>query len=1225
MIINKSVQIFDLKHFIALLQKSSQGVGRLQIKYSNSDQRYTTAWLITDDLLLSPHIRLEEGMERPVCTCWFEQANEDENEVQAEILSVKVVMGEAVRYNLGILRLLKSRPGAGLSICFDPVDPSTEIIILQHDNGQTRLGISMGRLNNVDETYLRYDADTSHGAGGAPVLNAMGQVVGMHVLGRNDRDNRFNGGITLAYLMDQLKQWPEWEEIARYHNLVTVNKVKETLEREVGQRDFSLVLLQRAALQWYLNPEELSEMERTILKPYVIDSAKRWAVKMDERRRIINEAGSIEDLRKIRQQIPRDEGHVGERVIDRILEGPPYNIHDIAEEELPFWLQAVKWFELLIPEIPSSAFISHVLEQKRMRSRLHLLAGADFKGRIKELKFIADWYKREKQAPLLVTGLGGIGKSSLISKFLLDQSPNTVFFWLDFDRADLSPDDAESILSVIQDQAYLQIKDFQRYEWNGDDWRVKAQQLGELINRYFENCNPPLLILDGFEVAQYVKKYNEIWEVLGNLLDEMPELKIIVSGRAPVKSLRIANKNPVSLSLEGIDRVSAVSLLKSAGITNAEIVNKVFNISKGMPLALHLAKKFIKEGGDVFSLPQKLPVLMVEGYLYQRILDRIIDPSLQSIARSILVVRKVSVAILSALFVDKMPAGLPVGETFEKLMKEMSLVNEMDPGATLSVMCDNGVLYLRPEVRSATLKLLEIEDHDHVSRIHKKAIKWYKKQDINEPGNRAELIYHYLQVGNINEARKLWTEECSFLLAGAEQDFSENNSKALQWLQQKFGLYSNNIQLNILEHTYWEKEVVGRIRDMAARGRETIMEEILNEKTQRIPDSPLYIYDSLVLLKRNNFLAAEHTLASIKYKDELLEGQRISLLALTAGCQKKWDVRDQYLRELEHLFTFQGMKSMDTGFLLLRSARLLSYMDISGEVALVNRLTNNFNDQHLLEVVKRFIIPSDIVLPVLRDMLNTSNSNTDIFRKSNELPSTREMLLAFRKELWRNRESCLGYSLPQQTEEYDFNRFKAIWKQNIEKIVNETSPQDYQDVEMKQLLIDLMLNGICKWEIATQDLFLTQAMEFVMASQWSENDHAQFAIARAIAGLQGARLNYFSEGMFSLTEAILNNMHSSGNKGDHLLKTLEKYAESFMDFFKESKVIAEVVQDVGMLTYNIISYFSKDLTGARLSINPKLVREISPYIFLAAPDPLEVLCRQLLKLPLSFKFNTVYE
>jgi len=80
-----------------------------------------------------------------------------------------------------------------------------------------------------------------------------------------------------------------------------------------------------------------------------------------------------------------------------------------------------------------------------------------------------------------------------------------------------------------------------------------------------------------------------------------------------------------------------------------------------------------------------------------------------------------------------------------------------------------------------------------------------------------------------------------------------------------------------------------------------------------------------------------------------------------------------------------------------------------------------------------------------------------------------------------------------------------------------------------------------------------------------------------------------------------------------------------MDFFKESKVIAEVVKDVGMLTYNIISYFSKDLTGARLSINPKLVREISPYIFLAAPDPLEVLCRQLLKLPLSFKFNTVYE
>ncbi len=141
-----------------------------------------------------------------------------------------------------------------------------------------------------------------------------------------------------------------------------------------------------------------------------------------------------------------------------------------------------------------------------MKSRLRQVVGPDFIGRTKELDTMKEWYKEEKQGPLMITGIGGVGKSALVSKFVLEQPAAMIFFWLDFDRADLSPDDAESILAIIAQQASNQVPGFERKEWKGDDWKQHARDLGHALGKLLrKNAHPAMLILDGFEVAQHVK------------------------------------------------------------------------------------------------------------------------------------------------------------------------------------------------------------------------------------------------------------------------------------------------------------------------------------------------------------------------------------------------------------------------------------------------------------------------------------------------------------------------------------------------------------------------------------------------------------------------------------------------------------------------------------------------------------------------------------------------
>jgi hypothetical protein len=99
-------------------------------------------------------------------------------------------------------------------------------------------------------------------------------------------------------------------------------------------------------------------------------------------------------------------------------------------------------------------------------------------------------------------------------------------------------------------------------------WRVRIKQ-----------ALAPVLVLDGFEVAQYVQQHQEIWQVLDLILAQVPTLRVIVSGRAPVANLMLYGRPARTHHLKGMAREDAEAWLREHGIVDESVLAIVLDIS----------------------------------------------------------------------------------------------------------------------------------------------------------------------------------------------------------------------------------------------------------------------------------------------------------------------------------------------------------------------------------------------------------------------------------------------------------------------------------------------------------------------------------------------------------------------------------------------------------------------------------------------------------------------
>jgi hypothetical protein len=1015
--------------------------------------------MLTDSLAVVPNYVLDSGLETSVA-CRLPGL---EAVVRARVEYWPDTPADALP---ALIRLEAPFQGRAQTLSIVSPSPNEPLLLLHYPMSVPDLQLSQGHLVTFDLADLTHDAESASGSGGAPVLSAAtGHVLGIH-WGRRD----YGFGVPLAAVLETLRPSAVWREIADFHRLADVGPTILASSpvpppsasppawtiAPSGPPDH--VLLQ-AAMSWTFDPEALTSDDRERLQMLVGDPDEpRWSLPTDERQRLIASAGSLGALRAA--HVPATDHSPAERTVDRIIAGPPFDLAEVPDEDLPYWLQAVPWFASVVPGLPLAAQVHRELQARRVRGRLRAVATPKLWGREAELDLLQRWYHDADPAPMLLTGIGGMGKSALVARFALDLPNESVILWLDFDRPDLAPDNAVSVLSALAEQLAVQHDGPATPPVDEANWPAVAKDLGTALG-----ATTALLVLDGFEVAQHAQRHDELWEVLDLVLASAQGTRVLVSGRAPVPGLRLGGRMAKTMPLTGLPTVSARDWLLAGGIDTPDVLDSVMGVADGIPLLLKLAIRLAEAGGDVADVPRSLPRELVSGFLYQRILDRVIDRRLRYLGHDALVLRRITRDVLVAVLSDRIPSDLDPDEAISQLMREFALVETLDASEASAV-----ALRLRPEVRAATLRLLEVEDSERVRLIDRRAADWYSGPGSaadGEPEARiaaaAEAVYHHIRLGDIDSASAVWVEGCAPLLAGADEDVPERFTAARDWLRSRVA-DGGGAESRADELRAWEASALVRIRNALARGLDRSVRSILSERPDRSPNSPLLVYDAWMRRTQGDLREARRLLRDAADVPGPIGTARTIVAARTAVLDQDINEADRLLADVDmetpiQLLTDPSIETPIRGpdqALVLTAARIRFAIDLNCEVSLLHALRNGVNAEERAEL-NSILVPWDFVLPTLRARFGRGANVT-----LPPIPESPEQDEEFAKHLDERREKVLRQSVPP--------RWRIAEPGYLGPLPPPGDPEDI--VGLGHRLADLSAR---RWRLGARGTFLTAA------------------------------------------------------------------------------------------------------------------------------------------------------
>ena len=557
---------------------------------------------------------------------------------------------------------------------------------------------------------------------------------------------------------------------------------------------------------------------------------------------------------------------------------------------------------------PTSQKIQHYIERERLLEPFRHLVGRwengvfkeYFRGRKSELEKLRKYvnvaesesyfesvsraldsassylFNLYERPPLVIHGPGGVGKSTLMAKFLLQHTEaqdqqQFPFVYVDFDHPDFGAGGLANLLAKISGQLASQFTMYSE-EFNNlqrqvledsaqtpslnYDYRLIAQKYTEKFSKIYSQAVghnlPLLLVLDTFEEIQQSSRdqVRGIFEFLGWLQGVVPRLRSVIAGRAPVdeKDAGLAVEN---LPLPDLDSEAATGFLNSRGIKDDAVCKEIIELVGRHPLALKLAADLAQEhsltdireaaGGGIFArLKRAWTKTDITGRLYERLLNHITDPEIKKLAHPGLVLRRITAAIIQQVLA--VPCQVNVGNEieaqhlFERLRLQVSLVSP----------AEQGVLRHRTDVRRIMLPLiLEDEKTSSAARqIQEKAVAFYEKQ--NGTAARAEEIYHRLLLGE--SPRTVENRWIDGLAAYFKEDtLDELPPKAQAFVAARINAERNDDIWKDADIEDWEIYAEQRIRRLLNKNEPERALAILDSHSTRTPNSRLHGLKALVL------------------------------------------------------------------------------------------------------------------------------------------------------------------------------------------------------------------------------------------------------------------------------------------------------------------------------------------------------------------------------------------
>ena len=660
---------------------------------------------------------------------------------------------------------------------------------------------------------------------------------------------------------------------------------------------------------------------------------------------------------------------------ERYLQGNPPPIEQQTLEQLTETLQALSWLDGLVAGLPAIDDIRTRIEYLRLLQPIEALAGDDvFRGRTNELKQLRDyvgvvepktllaraaravieWTKLPDQPALSLHGPGGVGKSALVARFMLEHTRLLVeervpFAYLDLDRPALDISDPLALTAEMVRQINLQFDGFQRlYDFVlknvkpvqplakitesttgspqvttaeeeadplsdprvvqdrvGKSLSIMADLLGILVSQF--GSRPYLVVLDSFEVAQYrgEARATPFWDVLRQIQQRAPFLRVVISGRAPVMTLTLAGRPPLSLEVGDLDRDAAIAFLQARGVADENLAKRLVAQVGYVPLSLKLVAELVRRDAEVskgnvgitgnsrfwFSVSDEV----IQGQLFTRILGHIHNAKVRRLAHPGLALRRITTD--SILNILNVPCELDLKEfdeaqeLFDELSRETSLVTRLTDEDS------RPTLLHRPELRRIMLKLLQQKAPAQVMRIHTAAIAWYSKQQTLRA--RAECLYHQLQLGQSVTAEQVKDPEIRFSLQTSLEELPLQSQVALA----SFGFTVGADVLNRATRDQYEQYLASKVEEHLPYGQTSAEEArklIWDTAIKLDHPSPLYQATARVCAQLRHDNEVQPWL-NRGLEQAVATGDTEQALALTA--EKCWQLRNAAVpsRELPEL------------------------------------------------------------------------------------------------------------------------------------------------------------------------------------------------------------------------------------------------------------------------------------------------------------------------------------
>jgi hypothetical protein len=643
-------------------------------------------------------------------------------------------------------------------------------------------------------------------------------------------------------------------------------------------------------------------------KPQVETKKPIWTLRKAARRQILEELVRENMAVKALELVPAPFRPALNPVLADLMRRKPIDLDYPPRDQIVLALHAIDLLrgikELTLPD---PAELEARLHRSDIIATLRALAQGKFAGRDSELHTIREYVEApwdpaapyQFEAPLLIYGPGGMGKSTLLAEFLLREviaggTPRYPFAYFDFDRRSLSivypvtilydalaqvgafyPENRSRLMALRdrwrpvmrqeRDPAFTSGLESVAFSTARETGAFVSEFCAEIVNLKVQN-QPLLLVLDTFEEVQgrsgdYVAELNTFLHDLAAQLHSATSgsccLRVVLSGRVPVPELPTK-----PLSLEALSPTDARSFLQALGI-HPSLTERVVKQVRGVPLTLRLAAELMLKSQDevlargefdgMHQVWYQLRDEELQGMLFERYLHQIPDKEVRKLAHPGLVLRQITVPIIEQVLAE--PCGLRLAsaatpghiqrgpelrtaeDLFVGLERQISLVSRES----------GGVLKHRPELRAVMLEMLKRDRSTKrkVSEIHKKAVDYYRKLSDQKPDDvlsRAEEIYHRLQLGQSEK------EVSSRRLRGVETELETSldelppRSRTIlaTWLDLQRGVEKSKTQRRKADPATWERYAQTRVERLIQLNRPKEALKVLSERTERLPGSRLF-------------------------------------------------------------------------------------------------------------------------------------------------------------------------------------------------------------------------------------------------------------------------------------------------------------------------------------------------------------------------------------------------